>query len=410
LADGRQIYGRLRAAIKPRRRILHLLSQMHFRTLRILLLALTLWVWPSLLPQAQQSQPKETDKKPTQAQQAAPAQQAAKPPGPPPTPVVVAPVKEANEAPRASFSGFMEPLEKARVSAVEAGYVKSILKRSGERVKKDEVLAVLANPQLLLDLDVLTAQVKESEALLAEAKLKLNRVQTLFNKQLVPAEQLENEKAGGAVLQARLETTRSNRDRVHERLKMLVLRTPIDGQIITADLDLGQWITPNTEVYQVSNFERIQLRVGVPSKYVNDIPEGAIVTVAVPEIGARLDGKIRAVVRHVDSATGNFTVRIYVDNPKNLPLSGLLAQASLPTGEVARVKLVPRDAIVRRGEFTQVVVVRDNVAQIVPVQVRGDVRDSVIVDAPDLKAEEPVVVRGNERLFPGMPVAVSKAQ
>jgi RND family efflux transporter MFP subunit len=209
------------------------------------------------------------------------------------------------------------------------------------------------------------------------------------------------------VIKARLNTTRTNRNQIRERLKMLVVRSPITGQIITTDLDLGEWITPAKELYLISDFDRIQLRVGVPGKYVESLPEGAPVEVEVPEIGAKLKGKVRAVVRHVDTASGNFIVRVFVDNPANLPLSGLLAQASLPTGSAAKVKLVPRDAIVRRGDATTVVVVRDSVAQIVAVKVRGDVRDSVIVEAPNLKSDEPVVVRGNERLFPGMPVAIA---
>ena len=379
-------------------------------TRRILLLALALWVLPGLVPRAQQNPQKTEDKKPPRATTGAPASPAPKPPAPPPTPVVVAPVKEATESPRGTFSGFLQPLEKARVSAAEAGYVKTILKRSGERVKKGEALALLNNPQMELDLGVLTSQVEESEALLAEAKLKLNRLQNLLGKKLIPAEQLENEQAAVDVIHARLATTRANRDRIQERLKLLVVRTPIDGQIIVSDLDLGQWITPNVEVYRVSNFERIEILVGVPAKHLNDVPEGSAVTVKVRENGAALTGLVHAVIRHVEEASGNFIVRIFVDNPKHLPLSGLLAQVSLATGAPSLVKLVPRDAIVRRGESTQVVVVRDNVAQIVPVQIKGDILDSIIVESPDLKAEELVVVRGNERLFPGMPVAASRAQ
>jgi RND family efflux transporter MFP subunit len=330
--------------------------------------------------------------------------QESKPQGPPPTPVVVAPVQEVTEAPHATYSGFLEPLEKARVSALEAGYVKTIFKRSGERVKRGDVLTALSNPQLLLDLEVVEAQFQESQATLAEARLKLNRLKTLYEKQLIPAEQYENEKAGMAVIEARLNTTRVLRDRLRARLKLLIVRAPIDGQIITADLDLGQWVTQNNELYEISGFERIQLRVGVPGKFVNTIPEGAPVELRVPEIGEKLSGRIRAVVRHVDASSGNFILRIFVDNPKHLPLSGLLAEATVPTGSEAKIKVVPRDAIVRRGDLTQVVVVRENKAQIVPVTVTGDLRDQVIIVANDLKPQEQVVVRGNERLFPGMPV------
>jgi len=334
----------------------------------------------------------------------------AKPPAPPPTNVVVSAVQEVTDAPRATYSGFLEPLDQARVSALEAGYVKTIMKRTGERVKQGEVLAVLSNPQMLLDLDVTEAQLKESVAVQAEAQQKLNRLKMLYERQLTPAEQYENERAGVAVIEARLRTTRASRDRLRERLRLLVVRSPINGQVISADLDLGQWVTQNKELYQIANSEKIQVRIGVPAKYVNSVPEGAAVELDVPEVGAKLKGRIRAVVRHVDAQSGNFIMRVIVDNPQGLVLSGLLAQVTIPTGAQSTVKVVPRDAIVRRGEATQVVVVRDNKAQIVPVKVTGGLRDQVIVVAADLQPKESVVVRGNERLFPGMLVNVTATE
>jgi RND family efflux transporter MFP subunit len=338
------------------------------------------------------------------------AGQEAKPPAPPPTPVVVAPVQEVTDSPTATYSGFLEPIDQARVSALEAGSVKTIHKRTGERVKRGEVLAVLAGPQLQLDLEVTEAQVKEAEAALAEAQLKLNRLRLLYEKELTPAEQYENEKAAVAVIAARLETTRAARDRLRERLKLLVVRAPVDGQVIAYDLKLGEWVTQNKELYQIANFEQIQVLIGVPARHVNTVPEGAPVALAVPELGAKLTGRIQAVVRHVDAQSGNFQMRVVVENHKGLVLSGLLAQVTVPTGAPSVVKVVPRDAIVRRGEATQVVVVRENTAQVVPVKVAGGLGDGVIVVAAELKPKEQVVVRGNERLFPGMPVSVTSAQ
>ncbi|MCZ6748643.1 MAG: efflux RND transporter periplasmic adaptor subunit [SAR324 cluster bacterium] len=337
------------------------------------------------------------------------AQDKQKPAGPPPAPVVVAPVRLVMEAPRSTYSGFLEPVEIAQLSAIEPGFVKTIFKRAGARVKRGEVLCVLTNPSMLLDLDVLEAQLKESEALLAQAELRLDRMRTLYDSELVAAEQFENEEAGVRVFEARLTTTRAMRDRLRGRLKMLVVRSPISGQIVSSDLDLGQWITPNGEIYRIANFARIELQIGVPGKFVHTVPEGAAVEVFVPEIERTLKGRIRAVVQHVEADSGNFTVRIDVSNPKRLPLSGLLAHATVPLGKRKQVKVVPRDAIVRRGNSTQVVVVRDNVAQIVPVTIDGAIADAVIVTA-DLEPKEPVVVRGNERLFPGMRVNVTETQ
>ena len=42
-------------------------------------------------------------------------------------------------------------------------------------------------------------------------------------------------------------------------------------------------------------------------------------------------------------------------------------------------------------------VIRENIAQIVPVTIEGDLEDAVIVASADLIPAEQVVVRGNER-------------
>ena len=332
----------------------------------------------------------------------------AKPKGPPPTPVVVALVREVLESPKLTFNGFLEPDKKAIVSAVEAGFVKAILKRDGETVEHGTVLAVLSNPSLLLDLQVLQAQIAESEAILNQARLSLDRMKSLFDKKLVAAEQYENERAGAMVIEARLTTSQATANRLRRKLKMLVIRSPIQGQIVSIDLEIGQWITPNKEIFEISNFESFVLRVGIPAKFINTVQRGARVEINVPELQQRLTGKIHAIIHHVESSTGNFSVRIRLGNPNKLPLSGLMAEATVPIGPRKKVKIVPRDAIVRRGQTTQIVVVRDNTAQIVLVKVQGNLDGAVIIAASGLKAKESVVVRGNERLFPGTPVKVTE--
>ena len=46
-------------------------------------------------------------------------------------------------------------------------------------------------------------------------------------------------------------------------------------------------------------------------------------------------------------------------------------------------------------------------AQIVPVKIQGNMGAGDVIVVGGLKPKEQVVVRGNERLFPGMPVNVT---
>lgn len=129
--------------------------------------------------------------------------------------------------------------------------------------------------------------------------------------------------------------------------------------------------------------------------------------IVVSEIDRRLTGRIVAIVRHVNAQSGKFVLRVEVDNPRNDSLSGLLAEVQVPLGRISGALSVPRDAIVRRGGLSQVVVVRDGTAEVVKVQIAGDLGDLVIVESAGLKLDEQVVVRGNERLMSGMKVLVA---
>ena len=323
-------------------------------------------------------------------------------------PVVVAPVKVVSEAPTFKASGLLSPVDKALLSVDVPGRVVAIRKRDGELVTKGDVLAELENTGLKLELAVQRARLKETEARLALSRQKVARAKALYEQKLDSAERYENESAASAVIEAQLGSAQAQIERLISQIKMLVVRAPISGQIVKASLEIGQWITSNNPIYEIFNYNRFEVRVGLPGKFLTTIPVGAPVAISIPELEQKLGGTIQTVIRHVENSSGNFVLRIQVENPKGVSLSGLLAQVEVPVGRAARVITVPRDAIVRRGGKTQVVVVRKGVAQIVPVTIKGNFGNgAVIIRGGALKPKEQVVVRGNERLKPGTAVRVT---
>ena len=323
-------------------------------------------------------------------------------------PVVVAPVRVVSESPTFKASGLLSPVDKALLSVDVPGRVVAIRKREGEEVTSGEVLAELENTSLKLELVVRRARLKETEALLALSRQKVARAKALYEQKLASAEQYENESAASAVIEAQRGSAQAQIERLISQIGMLVVRAPISGQIVKAELEIGQWITSNNPIYQIFNYKRFEVRVGLPGKFLTTIPVGAPVAISIPELEQKLRGTIQTVIRHVDTSSGNFVLRIRVTNPKGVSLSGLLAQVEVPVGKAARVITVPRDAIVRRGGVTQVVVVRKGVAQIVRVIIKGNFgAGAVIIAGGVLKPKEQVVVRGNERIRPGTPVRVT---
>ncbi|MCZ6474162.1 MAG: efflux RND transporter periplasmic adaptor subunit [SAR324 cluster bacterium] len=324
-----------------------------------------------------------------------------------PKPVVVAVVKSVSEAPTFKANGLLAPAKKSLLSVEVSGRVTEVLQQEGDYVEKGQVLAVLSNANLGLEKLVLQARVREAEAERSQSRNKLKRIEALFKQNLASAEQYENELAAMEVTEARHASTLTQLNRIVTQLNMMVVRAPISGQVIKADLEIGQWINSTRPIYEIYNYDRFELLVGVPGRFFNKIDRDTPVTLRVTEIGKTLKGKIQAVVRHVDSASGNFMLRIQVENPKRTPLSGLLARIDVPVSRNGRVLTVPRDAIVRRKGGTQVVVVRKGRAQIVRVKIRGNINQTDVIVDGKLKAREQVVVRGNERLSSGTPVKIT---
>lgn len=324
-----------------------------------------------------------------------------------PKPVVVAEVRSVSDPPTFNATGLLAPTDKALLSVEVTGRVASIKRREGDYVKKGDVLAILTNTDLKLNRMVLRARVKEAEAELLQSRQSLKRTASLHKQKLASREQFENETASARVMEARHASAVAQLNRVQTQVNMLTVRAPIFGQIIKSNLEIGQWVNPNNPIFEIYNFERFELLVGIPGRFLNKISKASAVTVHVKEIGEELQGKILAVVRHVDSSSGNFMLRIGAENPSRQPLSGLLANIAVPVGGGEAVLTVPRDAIVRRAGKTQVVVVRGGKAEIVPVSVKGNINHGDVIVAGTLKAKEQVVVRGNERLFPGAPVLVT---
>lgn len=328
--------------------------------------------------------------------------------GRPPTPVEIGHVEAVEEAPRAEFTGLIEPATKAMLSAEVAGRLVHLAKKGGDPVAEGELMAVLDNPGLEDEYAVREARIRATEAQLRLSRTQLARNERLFTRKLISAQVVEDGRLSLAVTEAQLQADRVQLQRLEQQLARMEIRSPIAGQVIAANLELGQWITPNQPIFEIYNYDEFEVWVGVPGRLLASVPGSGPAQVRVPEIGASLQGRIAAAVRHVKRETGNFSLRIQVANRQGLPLSGMLAKVSLPVGEERRRLTVPRDAVVRRGDRTHVVVVgEDRTAQIVPVQVHGPLDGAVIVTGEGLRDGQTVVVRGNERLFPGMPVRVA---
>ncbi|MDH5560959.1 MAG: efflux RND transporter periplasmic adaptor subunit [Deltaproteobacteria bacterium] len=350
-----------------------------------LILILTLWFVPDLFSQAK------SDKRP-------------------PAPVYVESVEARKISQTSILVAVIKPHLMEYLSVDDSGRIKNINKTKGDLVEKGELLAEVANPIIKSNLINADVTLKESLITLKQLKKRWIRTRGLTKKKLATAQQLDDDLANYSLQRVIVDKRKNEVQKLTNVLDSFQVKAPFDGQIIDSNVERGQWVTPSQNLYVIVNYQNFEVELGVPGRYAGKVIIQSPVEAVVKETGLSLDGRITAVSHHVEESTGNFLVKIIFPNPGADPISGLLAEVYLPIGLPSDQLLISRDAVVRKARKTYVVLVEKGLSKIVPVQVNGSQKDKVIIQADGIKEGDQVIVRGNERLFPGTPVEVKTAR
>jgi len=145
--------------------------------------------------------------------------------------------------------------------------------------------------------------------------------------------------------------------------------------------------------------------VDVPEPVLPFVSQGT--RVEVTAMDARIQGVVHAVIPTGDVGTRTFPVKIRVPGGKGLA-QGMRATAHLPVGAKVQAVVVPRDAVVILQDQPMVFSVAEGKATMIPVKVVAYMGLEAAVLGPGLVEGMPVVVKGNERLYPGAPVRTAQ--
>ncbi|MEX2287951.1 MAG: efflux RND transporter periplasmic adaptor subunit [Planctomycetaceae bacterium] len=204
---------------------------------------------------------------------------------------------------------------------------------------------------------------------------------------------------------------------IEDRISKHTLIAPFDSYVIAEHTEVGAWVAQGNPVASVIKLDEVEITAFVPGEHVSQLETGTAARIEVPDLSDQVfTGSVSHVVPQADIRSRTFPVKVLVKNRirNDVPLlkSGMLARVALPVGEKQRMALVPKDALVLGGEFPVVFVVetqsgspQEGVAKAVRVEL-GAADGSLIQVKGEVKEGDRVVVRGNERLRSGRPVAI----
>lgn len=311
--------------------------------------------------------------------------------------------------------GRVAALRTADIRPQVGGIVLRRLFEQGADVKAGQILFQLNSAPFQADAASATASLQRAEAVLARARLQVDRIQPLVEADAVSRQSYDDavsqrDQAVAEVAQARATLARRRLD-----LEFAAVKAPISGRIgqemVTEGALVGQNdASPMARIQQIS---QVYVDVRQPASMLEALQElaltengkaGIVSPVAISATNGKpysVTGRILFSGINVDPGTGDAVVRVLVDNPGGRLLPGMFVRAHLPR-MAQNGLLIPQQAVLRSAAGQAQVWVLDaqNKASRKPVDV-GEIVNHHYVVRSGLQAGDVIVIEGQERLQEG---------
>lgn len=308
-----------------------------------------------------------------------------------PRTVVVAPVAEETVNSRLNAIGDGQAVRSVTVRPYTSGTIAQILVESGQVVSEGDVLVELDSVEQ-------TIAVERARLSLQDAENTLERYNTLQNSSAISNVEVTN--AELAVQTARLALREAELN-----LERRVVRAPIDGIIGITPVNLGDYVSTDTEIASIDDRSEILVDFYVPERFAVDLEVGQpIQALAISRAGETYEGAISAIDNRVDPASRTLRVRATVQNENDALRAGMSFSVTMNFDGETYPAVNPL-AIQWSNDGSYVWSVAEDRTRRVPVQIIQRNSDSVLVEA-ELANGEPVIIEGLTQLREGAEVAI----
>jgi len=349
------------------------------------------------------------------------------PPAPPLPTVTVAPVLQRDVVTRDEFTGRLDAVDSVEIRPRVSGYLEEVRFRSGQLVKKGDVLFVIDLRTRRAGLDRSEAELARATAQAEIAERDARRAERLITAKTISPEEADQRIWGQKQAAAAMLAAKAAKESARLELEFCEVKSPIDGRVGRALVTVGNNVSGvdgfTTLMTTVVSVDPIYAYSAVDEasflKLQGLLREGRLpvdaqgrVTVEMrlaSETGHPHKGYLESLDNRIDAATGSIVLRTVFPNPDGSLLPGLYSRVSVPGSAAQPLLLIDETAIgTDQNQRFVLTVGPTNTVEYRPVQLGGAVDGKRIVRS-GLKAGENIIVNGLMQVRPGMPVNVMTA-
>jgi RND family efflux transporter MFP subunit len=299
------------------------------------------------------------------------------------------------------------------------GYLKHWYVDIGEHVKQGQLLAEIETPEIDQQLEQARADLENAQANEQLAQITSTRWQNLLKTNSVSKQETDQAISTLRAQQASVDSMTANVHRLEQLQSFEKVYAPFDGVITARNTDIGALINAGAggvpqELFHMAAVNKLRVYVAVPEIDSQAAQAGSKAALTLDEFpGEKFQGTIVRDSDSIDPASRTLNVEVDVDN----------AQARIKTGSYVFVHLklpqathtapqsltIPANTLLFRSEGLRVGVVRNGLAELVPITIGRDFGATVEVVA-GLHPTDQVIVNPSDSLISSTHVQVNGPQ
>lgn len=346
------------------------------------------------------------------------------PAAPPPPEVLVATVEQRDVPVVTELVGQTKGSQDVEIRARVEGYLEDVAFTEGSIVRKGQLLYRIDPKPLQATLANAKADLATAQARFAKANNDVSRLRPLAARQAVSQQELDNAVAAQDASKAQVEAQTASVDKAQLDLGYATITSPINGMVGTTLVRAGNLVGrgESTLLTTVSEIDPILFTAGISeaeylriARRADDIKKEqggkpVPVDLILADGGVHSQqGRVDAIERAVDPATGTLSVQFRFANPGGLIRPGQFGRARFVLETKRNALLVPQRAVQELQSLYSVAVTgSDNKLDVKTVTVGPRIGTQWVIES-GLTAGERVVVEGAQRVRPGTIVAPKPA-
>lgn len=248
----------------------------------------------------------------------------------------------------------LPPQNKASLSAVMGGRVRSISALEGDYVTKGQVLATLEHPDFI----ELQEQYMAAKGQLAFLEKDYQRKKALHADSISSAKAFQQTEAEYRSLLATVNGLKAKLQMLDldvqaiekgNFITAIPVRSPINGYVRSIEVNMGKYVQPDQNLFEIVDNEHIHIDLRVYERDMSKVREGQKVIFSLStKADSVFEGSIFALGRAFEEEPRAMVVHAEIDNKGGDLLPGMYVDARIVTDE-QKVRALPNDAIVSDG-------------------------------------------------------------